>query len=690
MNLKKYAIPLVMMSLILAKGSAAADVTTDEMTAALAKDLKHPYLFFTEQEKPTIIERITTEPGSRDIMTKLLAEANRLLYTPVEPMPPQPKDRGPQLFDNTDNEFINTYYSYRTAAFNLAFVYQITEDRRYSEKAFEFARELCDMPTWVFRACQFPYVYDRIMPWNVSDDQVMFTYEIVSSDTAAMLACVYDWLYPALSRKQRDWIRGGLMGKAVSQVRGNWDFHWWATAYRCNWCAWCSNGLGLASLAMLTESPQLTDTVAEAYNRIYKTYNELGEDGGWAEGGSYWSHTFNKPMMFNAALARLSGGKYNLYRHPRFMANPVSFPLYLSIPPNKSVNFADAGGSAHLGSRQLINKIAIETGDPAAAWLLHNSYGRPSDIFDIIWPTVPDAGKLPAQASRHFRTIGWAVMRSDFTDTEKVVVACKAGSNDDPHHGHLDIGQFMVYWRGEAYIRDLGSAAYDVLYFGPQRYDTPHASSIGHNLIFVNGERQVPGKLKDKPLDPSIGGEILEFRPGKIRDYILMDPSGAYPGRELKGWRRHIVLEKPEITLVLDEVSSRPGAEIEARFHSECRQSVSGGFTLIEGRKGTMALIPVTESAFSFREGSHAYQAVFKVSTFNRIPYNGTVVTAANEHTVLTHIILPVDDDRDAERVASSVSRTVDSSGALTLAFEAEGKTYRYVFVKSGDGLVLK
>ena len=70
------------------------------------------------------------------------------------------------------------------------------------------------------------------MPWNVSDDQVMFNYEIVTSDTAAMLACAYDWLYPALSKSQRDWIRGGLMSKAVSQVRGNWDFHWWATAYR--------------------------------------------------------------------------------------------------------------------------------------------------------------------------------------------------------------------------------------------------------------------------------------------------------------------------------------------------------------------------------------------------------------------------------------------------------------------------
>ena len=40
-------------------------------------------------------------------MAKLIAEANRLIYTSVEPLPPQPKDKGPQLFDNTGGEFIS-------------------------------------------------------------------------------------------------------------------------------------------------------------------------------------------------------------------------------------------------------------------------------------------------------------------------------------------------------------------------------------------------------------------------------------------------------------------------------------------------------------------------------------------------------------------------------------------------------
>ena len=268
------------------------------------KPLTHPYLFFTEVEKPAIIDRIENDPESRGIFDRLLAEANRLLHTPVDRVPPQPMEKGPQMFDSDEEsgKFMNTWYSYRTAAYNLAFVYQMTGDVRYARKSFEFARELCDMPSWVFRAHQFPIVYDRVMPWNVPDDQAVFTYEIVTSDTAAMLAAVYDWIYPTLSVKERDWIRGGLLGRAITPVRGNWEYHWWSTAYRCNWCAWCCNGIGLASLTLLTEDPQLTDVVAEAYNRIGKTLDQIGVDGGWAEGGSYWGQTTRMSILFADAL----------------------------------------------------------------------------------------------------------------------------------------------------------------------------------------------------------------------------------------------------------------------------------------------------------------------------------------------------------------------------------------------------
>lgn len=105
--------------------TALADIAPDDITNALPENLTHPYLFFTDEEKPAILSRIDNDPECHNIFAQLHAETNRLLYTPVEPVPSQPKDKGPQLFDRS-GDFAKIYYAYRTAAYNLAFVYHIS------------------------------------------------------------------------------------------------------------------------------------------------------------------------------------------------------------------------------------------------------------------------------------------------------------------------------------------------------------------------------------------------------------------------------------------------------------------------------------------------------------------------------------------------------------------------------------
>ena len=680
---------IVFILLLLFAGPAVAEeynVSADDITSALTKNLTHPYLYFTEDEKSDILDRIENDPDCRAIMQRLTAEANRLLYTPVEiPLPRQLPD---SRFD-TSGKFLSFYGSYRRAAYELAFVYQMTGDEKYAQKSFEFAGAICDMDTWVIRACQYPKAYPRVSPWNVPDDKVVFTFAIVASDTACDLAAVYDWLYPALDKDQRNRIRGALLEKAITQVRGNYDYHWWATAYRCNWCTWCNTGLGLAALTLMTEDPKLTDVIAESYNRISRTFSEIGIDGGWQEGDAYWGQTFRRTILFMDALKRNTKGKYNHFKHPKVAENTVNFPLYTNVPPRKSVNFADAG-SYRIGQPRLYNKLALETGNREAAWIRDNLFDAGTDIFDIIWPRHTVKPKLPKASSKHFRTIGWTIMRSDLTDPDKVIVASKAGKSDDHHHGHLDVGQFAVYRHGEAFIADLGTAAYDEKYFDAEKYDTPQADSRGHNLIFVNGEQQISGKLKDMPIDESVGGEILEFRTGNSRDYTLIDAANAYPKEELKGWRRHIILEKPYITVVLDEVISDSGAEIEARFHSEAKQLARDSYTFLNGKKSDMALIPVLDSAFTFRPDRHAYLALQKTASFKWLPYNGTVVTAQDERTALAHVILPVADEIEAKKIAESCERQVDADGNFTLTFAYGGEDYTYQFEMTGNGLVLK
>ena len=683
---------LLVVALVLAIAPVYGEVTKSDIDAAIAKgSLKHPYLYFTDSEKPALLDRIKNDPESRDIMNRLLAEANRLLYTPIEtviPIEGRNTRAGWTEYDK-DGKYDSYYYSNRNNCFTLAFVYQMTGDEKYAQKAFEFADRFCDIPTWTIRAHEFPIIYSRIMPWGVKDDMVNFNFDHVNGDSGRMMAAVYDWLYPALTVDQRDRIRGALIEKVVTSVRGDWEYHWWAWAYRCNWCGVCNSGVGLTGLALLTEDPQLTDIVAEAYNRINSMLNQLGVDGGWQEGGGYWNYGVHTSTFFADALKRITKGKYNLFDNERLKNNPVTFPIYISVAGGTALNFEDSG-ARRIGSPHLVNKLASETNNKQAAWYRKEYFGAGDDMFDIIWPRPTIAPEEPKNPSLRFRTINWWMMRSDFKDPDKVLVAGKAGKNDDPHHGHLDIGHFVIYWKGQAFIRDIGSGSYDEKYFDDLRFDYPQASSVGHNLIFVNGEIQLSGKLRRQPWNFDIGGDVLDFRTSKDRDYVLMDPTNAYAKKELKGWRRHVTLDKPVITVVVDEVQSARGAEIEARFHSEFDADIKDTYVMLKGKEGTMALIPVVDGDFTFRPGRHACQPVNATRNFFWVPYFGAVVKAKDTKTIIGTVILPVKDDREARDIVKSVKRTVDGAGNLSLSFVKDGKKYAYVYKNTDKGLVLE
>ena len=141
---------------------------------------------------------------------------------------------------------------------------------------------------------------------------------------------------------------------------------------------------------------------------------------------------------------------------------------------------------------------------------------------------------------------------------------------------------------------------------------------------------------------------------------------------------------------MVDEVESNEGAEIEARFHSGAEQVVRDGYTLLHGKAGDMALIPVIDGGFTFRPGRHAYQALQKQADFQWIPYNGTVLKAKGTKTVIAHIILPVKDDSEAHSIVTSGKTSCDSQGNCSLSFSYHGKSYNYVFKYDKDGFVLE
>ena len=689
----KPLIKLIIISLFFGQGCGLmAQVKKSDIDKTLdISSLEHPYLYFNETDKKKLIERINSDQESKDVFRKMKAKAKVWMAMPVDKnIPIQGKNTRANWSEEDRNNLYAKYYKEnRDNAFYLAFLYQMTGDEAYAQKSFEFADAFCDLTTWTQRAHEFPIIYSRIMPWNVPDDQVNFNFDHYNGDSGRLMAAVYDWLYPVLTQAQRDRIRGALLEKVITRVRGDYEFHWWATAYRCNWCGVCNSGVGLVGLTLLKEHPQLTDVVAESYNRINSMFNELGLDGGWQEGGSYWNYGVHTSAFFADALKRLTHGKFNLFKNKRLLDNPVTFPLYISLPGYKSLNFEDSGGEGWVGSPHLINKLATETQNPQAAWYRNQLNKEPDGVFDILWPRPTFAGLPPSQPSLHFRTIDWWVMRSDFSSSDKVIVAGKAGKNDDPHHGHLDIGHFVIYWNQEYFIKDLGKSGYDEKYFDQDRFDYPEASSEGHNTLLVNGEKQISGKYYKQPYDYSIGGEVLDFRTNAKRDYVLMDPTNAYPKKQLKKWRRNIILEKPKITILLDEIHTQKNAEIKLRFHSGVDVKIHDDSVMLEGNEGKMALIPITDQKFSIKTGRHPSQMVNATQSFNWIDYFDVEFMSSSKNTLFSNLILPVKDQNQMKKIMSSKKMEMLENGDMKLSFDYENQTFEYHFNKTKTGYLL-
>ena len=94
------------------------------------------------------------------------------------------------------------------------------------------------------------------------------------------------------------------------------------------------------------------------------------------------------------------------------------------------------------------------------------------------------------------------------------------------------------------------------------------------------------------------------------------------------------MLEKPNITVVVDEIACEPGAEIESRWHSEADMVVRDGWMLLDGERGDMALIPSVGTAWEFRADLHPILPAKLHARFETRPYSGVVTTAGSERTV--------------------------------------------------------
>src|SRR5699024_5371953 len=88
--------------------------------------------------------------------------------------------------------------------------------------------------------------------------------------------------------------------------------------------------------------------------------------------------------------------------------------------------------------------------------------------------------------------------------------ATKGGHNDEPHN-HNDLGHFILYYKGEPLLIDLGAGEYNKDYFSDKRYQFIQTSSLGHSVPVICGQQQLTGKQATAELLGSMGRKNNTF-----------------------------------------------------------------------------------------------------------------------------------------------------------------------------------
>ncbi|GAB4195353.1 MAG: alginate lyase [Phycisphaeraceae bacterium] len=522
-----------------------------EPAKLLAKvDHEHPRLLFPKAELESVRASLSTT--RREAFEMLIERADEALDLPLMPKPDFDKydieteyPARRTAYRAAYHQFTETYHGGMTP---LALAYLLTGDRKYGERAKAHLLNLLDWET------------DGIASLKEGFDEIGLR-------IARTAPQAYDWLYDLLTDEERNAVRNMLIdhGNNMLARLQRRDF--------LNYAAFSHDGrlpgyLVEFSIALAEEpiAEQWMDYAMRALLTVFPHW--AGSDGGWAEGVNYFLSYNDRFVTPLHSLEAATG--YNLFNKPYFRKMRY-FPVYCMAPNGDITPFGDgeAGPAARRAgeARSILQYHALRFRDPAIRWwvdqepMRHAPYGRTGPLLRIILPDdLPPVPPHDLPSDRVFRGIGWAAMHTDLTQPDRdLMVLFKSSPFGAVSHSHADQNSFVIMKGGKA-LAIPGGQRY------PQHGSPFHTrytqQTVAHNCLLINGQGQVNQ-------DNRYVGRITDFNSLQHVAHVSGKASGCYPDGLLERYERHVVLLRPGVILVIDDVLAPEPVEIQWLMHGK-------------------------------------------------------------------------------------------------------------------------
>jgi hypothetical protein len=374
---------------------------------------------------------------------------------------------GPRLLDVSRELFDRVSH--------LALAYQFTNDKKYLDAAVNNMKAVCEFSDW-------------------NPSHFLDVAEMTNG-----VAVGYDWLYNAMSPKDRDIIRGGIKKHGLEEYKKR-STEWWNTSEN-NWNQVCNGSLIVASLAIAETDPSYArDMIPKALENLSYSTKFYAPDGAWYEGPVYWSYateylTYGMSAL-NTALGNMSG-----LEKSEGLATTGLVPMICAGPTNYLLNFADADENSKATTSAAMFFLSKIYDNAQVSNYLHNLIKTNNGLatpFHIIWykaPTTP-TNTPPLDHYLNGDINELVFMRSSWTDPNALWIGIKSGTNGS-NHSHLDLGNFELDAGGVRWAKDLGADDYDLNgYFSReltgQRWNYYRLSSFSHNVPLLGKKGQYP------------------------------------------------------------------------------------------------------------------------------------------------------------------------------------------------------
>lgn len=410
-----------------------------------------------------------------------------------------------------DNEGFQTVANrFKEAGTVLGMAYQITGDKKYSEKLYDMAIASSRLAGWT--------------DGTVNNLTVSYMMEGFS--------LCYDWCYDAYTDVQRtaiaDFATENCLGFAMSEYnnleRGS---HTWSTTYTNHNSIPNANFI-MGSVAFADYAPQLCETVLYyAGERIKNYLAGLAPDGGWWEGEMYTNLLFSHMAKASETLM-LNFGEDNIIADTPFVERTADFQIAVKGPLG-TYNFAELQNPNQYCMPEMLWLANRYNRKDVRSWALENINftNAKNCALGLLWAEDLSDVDEHTFTNAYIRGIEHITLGNGY-DADSSWLSVLGGVNMGSHK-HLDLGSFIYDYNGVRWATELGLNNYYKGYHCETSKEKIYyrSRSEGHNTLVINPSSEDGGQRMNDSNGIS-KGEVVSYNLRADKPFAIYDLSTAY------------------------------------------------------------------------------------------------------------------------------------------------------------------